>query len=162
MPKTNGLAWQLCSARNNILLPRFAQSLGGLSARQKPSNGSSNSTPASFMFDVRRPIITTRHSRFCSVRTSASVKRCPTVTSVLHEISAPCAFTSKVEVSSAHCNLSETSNDTCGPSFLALLGTSRQLAAKEVRIEKEGRETELDKTIVQAIKDRLTHMVRTP
>jgi two-component system chemotaxis sensor kinase CheA len=31
---------------------------------------------------------------------------------------------------------------------------------KQVRIEMEGRETELDKTIVEAIKDPLTHMVR--
>jgi two-component system chemotaxis sensor kinase CheA len=31
---------------------------------------------------------------------------------------------------------------------------------KEVRIEMEGKETELDKTIIEAIKDRLTHIVR--
>src|SRR6185312_9443165 len=31
---------------------------------------------------------------------------------------------------------------------------------KQVRIEMEGRETELDKTIVEAIKDPLTHLVR--
>ncbi len=31
---------------------------------------------------------------------------------------------------------------------------------KEVRIEMEGKETELDKTIIEAIKDPLTHLVR--
>jgi two-component system, chemotaxis family, sensor kinase CheA len=41
--------------------------------------------------------------------------------------------------------------------------TARDLATacgKQVRIAMEGRETELDKTIAEAIKDRLTHMVR--
>jgi hypothetical protein len=37
-----------------------AQSLDRLSARQKPSNGSSYSAPTSFMSDVRQPIITAR------------------------------------------------------------------------------------------------------
>ncbi len=39
----------------------------------------------------------------------------------------------------------------------------RDLAAqlgKEVRLEMEGKETELDKTILEAIKDPLTHLVR--
>ena len=31
---------------------------------------------------------------------------------------------------------------------------------KQVRVEMEGRETELDKTIIEAIKDPLTHIVR--
>src|SRR5690349_23341350 len=32
--------------------------------------------------------------------------------------------------------------------------------AKQVRIEMEGKDTELDKTIIEAIKDPLTHIVR--
>jgi two-component system, chemotaxis family, sensor kinase CheA len=35
-----------------------------------------------------------------------------------------------------------------------------QMCGKKVRVEMEGRETELDKTIIEAIKDPLTHIVR--
>ena len=35
-----------------------------------------------------------------------------------------------------------------------------QMCGKQVRVEMEGRETELDKTIIEAIKDPLTHIVR--
>ena len=34
------------------------------------------------------------------------------------------------------------------------------ICGKQVRIEMEGKETELDKTIIEAIKDPLTHIVR--
>jgi two-component system chemotaxis sensor kinase CheA len=34
------------------------------------------------------------------------------------------------------------------------------MCGKQVRIEMEGKETELDKTIIEAIKDPLTHIVR--
>ena len=34
------------------------------------------------------------------------------------------------------------------------------MCGKQVRIEMEGKETELDKTIIEAIKDPLTHTVR--
>jgi two-component system chemotaxis sensor kinase CheA len=35
-----------------------------------------------------------------------------------------------------------------------------QMCGKQVRVEMEGRETELDKTIIEAIKDPLTHIIR--
>lgn len=44
--------------------------------------------------------------------------------------------------------------------FPRLVRDLASLCGKEVRIEMEGKETELDKTIIEAIKDPLTHLVR--
>ncbi|MFG0290879.1 MAG: chemotaxis protein CheA [Rhodopirellula sp. JB044] len=44
--------------------------------------------------------------------------------------------------------------------FPRLVRDLAQICEKEVRIEMQGKETELDKTIIEAIKDPLTHLVR--
>ncbi|WP_404308937.1 chemotaxis protein CheW [Neorhodopirellula lusitana] len=44
--------------------------------------------------------------------------------------------------------------------FPRLVRDLAQICEKEVRIKMEGKETELDKTIIEAIKDPLTHLVR--
>ena len=38
--------------------------------------------------------------------------------------------------------------------------TWRRVVGKQIRLEMEGKETELDKTLIEAIKDPLTHVVR--
>jgi len=49
---------------------------------------------------------------------------------------------------------------TSGPSFPRTVRDVALGCGKEVEIEMQGKETELDKTIIEAIKDPLTHLVR--
>ncbi|MGA2233402.1 MAG: chemotaxis protein CheA, partial [Tepidisphaeraceae bacterium] len=44
--------------------------------------------------------------------------------------------------------------------FPRIVRDMAQMCGKKVRVEMEGRETELDKTIIEAIKDPLTHIIR--